>query len=56
MAISKYEADALVKTGQHDVIDLVPVAEPQPLSVPTPEPPAIYNPSDDIKEIGRAHV
>ncbi len=48
MAISKYEADALIKRGQDEVIDLVPVAEPQPLSLPTPKPPAIYNPSDDI--------
>ncbi len=52
MAISKYEADAMVKRSQDEVIDLVPVAEPQPLSIPTPEPPAVYNPSDDIKGHG----
>ena len=52
MAISKYEAEALVKRGQNEVIDLVPMTEPQPLSIPTPEPPAVYNPSDDIKGHG----
>ncbi len=52
MAISKYEADALVKREQNDIIDLVPVTAPQPLSIPTPEPPAVYNPSDDIKGHG----
>ena len=50
MAISKYEAEALVKQGE--VIDLVPVAESQPLSMPTPAPPAVYNPTDDIKGHG----
>ncbi|MBL8208532.1 MAG: AarF/ABC1/UbiB kinase family protein [Blastocatellia bacterium] len=52
MAISKYEAGELVKRGQGEIIDLVPVAEPQPISRPTPEPPAVYNPNDDIKGHG----
>jgi predicted unusual protein kinase regulating ubiquinone biosynthesis (AarF/ABC1/UbiB family) len=52
MAISKYEAEALVKAGEDEVIDLVPVEQPQPLVPPTPEPPAAYNPDDDIKGHG----
>ncbi|HEX4948873.1 MAG TPA: AarF/ABC1/UbiB kinase family protein [Blastocatellia bacterium] len=52
MAISKYEADALTRREPNDVIDLIPVVEPKPVSVPTPEPPAVYNPHDDIKGHG----
>lgn len=52
MAISKYEASEIIKRGQDDVIDMVPVAEPQPLAPPPSSLPAQYNPQDDIKGHG----
>ena len=53
MAISKYEVGEIVKRGPDEIIDLVPVPEPQPLAAPpSSAPPAQYNPQDDIKGHG----
>jgi predicted unusual protein kinase regulating ubiquinone biosynthesis (AarF/ABC1/UbiB family) len=52
MAISKYEVGEIVKRRQGEVIELIPVTEPRFLDLPMPEPPAQYNPHDEIKGHG----